>query len=109
MMAIHQHQALGVINMLFMNRLRVVKRVETIRLQNEEEQKEMNRLEKAELEAAVGSAGSKPLNKKQQKAKQAVEQKYVSSLASLGNFNSKDLDQNFANYNYTEYAQNILK
>lgn len=77
MMAIHQHQALGVINMLFMNRLRVVKRVETIRLQNEEEQKELNRSEKAELEAAVGSAGSKPLNKKQQKAKQAVEQKYA--------------------------------
>lgn len=90
MMAIHQHQALGVINMLFMNRLRVVKRVETIRLQNEEENKELNRSEKAEMQAAVGSVGTKPLNKKQQKAKQAVEQKYVSFFASLGNFYSEN-------------------
>ena len=77
-MAIHQHQALGVINMLFMNRIRVVKRVETLRLQNIEQLKDLDKSEKMELDEAVGSSGSKPLNKKQQKAKQTIEQKYVS-------------------------------
>jgi len=77
MMAIHQHQALGVINMLFMNRIRVVKRVETLRLQNIEQLKDLDKSEKMELDEAVGSSGSKPLNKKQQKAKQTIEQKYA--------------------------------
>jgi len=77
MMAIHQHQALGVINMLFMNRMRVVRRVETLRIQNNEELRELDRNEKAELDEVMKAAGGKPLNKKQQKSKQTIEQKYA--------------------------------
>ena len=78
MMAIHQHQALGVINMLFMNRMRVVKRVEMLRLQHNEELRVLDRSEKTEIDAVAVTSGSKTPNKKQQKAIQTLEQKYVS-------------------------------
>jgi hypothetical protein len=83
MMAIHQHQALSVINMLFMNRLRVVRRVETLRIQHNEELKQLDRSEKEEIAGVMASAGSKPLNKKQQKTKETIEQKYVSFVVSF--------------------------
>lgn len=77
MMAIHQHQALGVINMLFMNRMRVVKRVEMLRLQHNEELRVLDRSEKTEIDAVAVTSGSKTPNKKQQKAIQTLEQKYA--------------------------------
>lgn len=77
-MAIHQHQALSVINMLFMNRMRVVKRVEMLRLQHNEELGELGRAKQAEINSTLGPIGAKGLSKKQQKQKQTIEQKYVS-------------------------------
>jgi len=90
MMQVHQHQALSVINMLFMNRIRSMKRVEVEHLQDRKEHDEFAATLQIEMDA-ITPVGKAP-NKGQQKKIDLMKKKHEEQLAVLddGMLTTKD-------------------
>jgi len=84
MMSVHQHQALSVINMLFMSRIRAVKRVEMLWLQDIAQLKKLEEQFAEERRVAINATPGKALNKKQQKTKDQLEEKHARLLEEEG-------------------------
>lgn len=89
MLQVHQHQSLTVVNMLFMNRIRSMKRVEVEHLQDRKEHEDFATKLQPEMDAITPA---KAPSKSQQKKMDALKKKHEEQLAILdeGMLTTKD-------------------